>query len=182
MERRFTRLRPANGPSGPGYYEVPNNGMCLSTFLVLERRGHPGEVLLGRLDPAAPWFELGSLEGPRLAAIGSRWMLPASQLLFFEDPAEAAHRVLREQLGSDLPSLPAPRIVSEAYARTEAAPGTDPHWDLQFIYRAEWPHADPPHARAWKELAFVPAASLRHAEIARAHGDILELAGLSLKE
>jgi hypothetical protein len=177
MERRFTRLRPGGSPPGPGYYVVPNDGMCLSTFLVLEHPEHAHQVLLGHLDPQAPWFELGSLEGSRLASIGARWMLPSSQLLFFEGPEEAARRILREQLVADLPDLPPPRIVSEAYRRPNST-ATDPHWDLQFIYRARWPHAEPPRARPWKELVFVDVRTLSRAEIGRGHGDILELAGL----
>jgi hypothetical protein len=181
MERRFARLRPGSAPEGPGYYVVPNDGMCLSAYLLLGRPVHPQEVLLGRLDPTAPWFELGSLAADRLGAIGERWMLPASQLLFFEGPDEAARRVAREQLETELPSLPNPRIVSESYARP-GSKAVDPHWDLQFIYRTTWPHDRPPKARAWKELDFVDSSTVRRGDIARGHGDILELAGLPLRD
>ncbi len=180
MARRFARLRPGSTPEAPGFYVVPDDGMCLSTFLVVERPGHPEEVLLGRLDPRADWFEIGSLTAERVAAIGDRWTLPSSQLLFFEGPEEAARRVLREQLDADVPTLPSPRVVSERYPRP-GSPAKDPHWDLQFIYRFPWPHPSPPHARPWKELRFLATGSLDRTEIGRGHGDILELAGLSLK-
>jgi len=181
MERRFTRLRPGDGPKEPGFYEVPTDGMCLSTFLILERPGRPNEVLLGRLDPSAPWLELGALEGPRVATIGTRWMLPSSHLLFFEAPEEAARRIVREQLETELDELPAPLVVSEAHRRPNSS-AADPHWDLGFIFRTPWPRPEPPRARAWKELAFVDVRSLPRGEIARAQGDILELAGLPPKD
>jgi len=180
MERRFARLRPGAAPEGPGYYVVPDDGMCLSVFLVIERPGHPGEAILGRPDPTADWFTIGSLSPERIGAIANRWMLPSSQLLFFEGPDEAARRVLREQLESELPHLPPPRIVSEAYRRAGST-ARDPHWDLQFIYRLAWPEDRAPSARAWKELAFVDVASVPRDQIGRGHGDILELAGLPPK-
>ena len=177
MERRFARLRRGATPEGPGLYVVPDDGMCLSTFLVIERPGRPGEVLLGQIDPGADWSTMGSLSPERIAALGSRWTLPASQLLFFEGPDEAARRVLREQLESETSVLPAPHVVSESYRRPGSS-AQDPHWDLQFIYRFTWPGAEAPRARAWKELRFVPVSSLARNQLGRGHGDILELAGL----
>ena len=180
MERRFARLRPGTSPERSGYYAVPDDGMCLSTFLVIDRPGHPGEALLGRLDPEADWFGIGALTPERVASIGRRWTLPASQLLYFEGPDEAAHRVLREQLATAVSSLPAPRVVSEAYRRAGSS-ARDPHWDLQFIYRFPWPRPEPPRAPVWKELAFVDVSSVPRSDLGRGHGDILELAGLPPK-
>ena len=177
MDRRFARLRRPPLADIPGAFEVPDNGMCMSVFLVLEAPGRDGAVLLGRVDPTAPWLEIGALDPKRAASIAHLWMLPSSQLLLFEDPAEAARRILKEQLGSGPLPLERPFVFSDPSVRP-GAPGRDPHWDFHFVYRARWSSASPPRAPAWKELAFVEVARLRRAEIARDQGDVLALVGL----
>ncbi|MGD0249809.1 MAG: hypothetical protein ABSB97_02815 [Thermoplasmata archaeon] len=176
-ERRFTRLRRGSEPEGPGFYVVPDGGMCLSVFLVIQPTGGDPRVLLGRIDPEAPWHHLGAIERSRLATIGDRWLLPASQLLFFESPEEAALRIVREHLESDPFPLVGPSVFSEAYRRPESRPA-DPHWDLHFIFRGRWPSDRPPRASPWKELAFLDPVTLDAVEIGRGHADILDLVGL----
>jgi hypothetical protein len=154
--------------------------MCLSTFLVIQPPGGDRRVLLGRLDPEAPWDRLAALERSRLPLIGDRWLLPASQLLFFESPQEAAHRIVREHLESDPLPLLGPSVYSEAYRRPDS-PSADPHWDLHFVFRGRWPSDRAPKASPWKELAFLDPATLDPTEIGRGHGDILALAGHPLR-
>ncbi len=151
--------------------------MCLSVFLVLRPPGRDREVLLGRLDPTAPWFELGALEPSRVVRIGQRWMLPSSQLLFFEGPEVAAERIAREQLGTTLPPVEERSVHSEAYGRSPTS-ARDPHWDLHFVFRARWPSSEPPAAAAWKELAFVDLDAILPSELARGQADVLALVGL----
>ncbi|HTP54110.1 MAG TPA: NUDIX hydrolase [Thermoplasmata archaeon] len=176
-ERRFARLRAGGLAGHPGAAEVPYDGMCLSVFLIVRPEGRSGEVLLGRIDPSADWATIGGLDPGRVAQIATRWMLPSSQLLFFESPTEAAERIAREQLGVPLPGLTGPATFSEAYRRPGSA--GDPHWDLHFIYEARWPTARFPASRPFSELAFVEAARTPRAEIARSQADILALVGLA---
>ncbi|MGP8078716.1 MAG: hypothetical protein ACLQD8_00080 [Thermoplasmata archaeon] len=178
MERRFARLRRAPLTDHPGAAEVPDNGMCLSVFVVLEPPGRDGAVLMGRLDPAAPWWDLGGIDPGRLARIGDRWMLPSRQLLLFESPADAARGILKDQLGTAPLPLHGPLVFSDPSERS-GSDGKDPHWDLHFVFRGRSSSDAPPRAAPWRELRFVDIARTRRAEIARGQADVLELAGLS---
>jgi hypothetical protein len=108
-------------------------------------------------------------------------MLPASQLLFFEGPQQAAERVVRELL--ELPPMPlrGPEVFSESYARSDLASG-DPHWDLRFLFHGELPRSRLGSASPWTELAFLDVSQTSRRSIARAHGDILALAGVVPKD
>jgi ADP-ribose pyrophosphatase YjhB (NUDIX family) len=174
-EPRFARFRRAPLTDYPGACEVPDNGMCLSTFVVLERPGRDGEVLLGRLEPTAPWWELGAIDPARLARIGERWMLPSRQLALFESPDDAARSILADQLGIDALELEGPLVFSDP-ADAPGRSGRDPHWDLHFVYRGRWSPAEPPQHPAWRSLAFVDVRRLGRDEIARGQRDVLELA------
>ena len=180
MGRRFTRLKPASPQEIPGASTVPDDGLCLSVFLVLSPPGRDAAVLLGRIDPSAPWDEIGALDPERVRSVGDRWMLPSSQLIFFESPQEATQRILKEQLDSDPIPLEAPAVFSEAYRRPGSR-ANDPHWDFHFIFRGRWPDATPPKAAAFRELAFVDVTHLALRDLARNQGDVLTLVGLSPK-
>jgi hypothetical protein len=160
---------------------LPDDGLCLSTFLIFRHPRETGRVLLGRIDPRAAWDDLGALEPARVHGIGRRWMLPSSQLLFFESPIDSARRIAREQLERPLPPVEGPLVVSEQYRRSTPR-AEDPHWDLHFIFQGPWPSESPPLARPWVELDFVDVAQTASAEIARSQGDILELAGFALAD
>jgi hypothetical protein len=177
-ERRFARLRRGNAPEAQGYFVVPDDGLCLNTFLILRHPRENNRVLLGRIDPQASWYELGGLEPARIQRIGQRWMLPSSQLLFFESPSESARRIATEQLESSLPPLEGPRVFSEQYRRSDSG-AHDPHWDLHFLFSGPWPSETPPRARPWLELSFVDVTQTPRSEIARSRGDILELVGIT---
>jgi len=176
MERRFARLAPGT-PLPPGAALPPDSGMCLSVFLVLHSPADPHRVLMGRIDPAAAWWEVGGVDPNRLERIGPKWMLPSRQLIFFEGPDEAARVICREQLGSELPSVSGPRVFSDPSERPGSG-ARDPHWDIHFVYDGRWPTATAPTHPAWKELAFVPVGATPRSEIARGQGDVLELVGL----
>lgn len=177
-DRRFARLRRGIATDAPGTSVVPENGMCLSAYLIVRPNGEDRKVLLGRLDPNAPWPWIGALGPDRVSRIGEAWMLPSSQLLLFESPEEGVRRIAREQLESELPPVESSRFFSEAYPLA-AHPTGDPHWDFHFVYQARWPSAAPPRAYPWKELAFVDLDRVRRDEIARLQGDVLELVGLA---
>lgn len=153
--------------------------MCLSAYLVLRPPHAPHEVLLGRMDPAGPWFEVAAVDPPRAKGIGDRWVLPATQLLLGEAPDQAARRLGRELLGRDDLSLGSARVFSEAYLRGNGS--ADPHWDLHFVYLGRWAGAPPDASfgRLWKELRFVDLTSTSASAFGRGHADVLALAGLA---
>jgi len=177
MEKRFARLRRAPVEQHSGASEVPDNGMCLSVFLVLEAPNRPGAVLAGKVNPTAPWWEIGAVDPRRLAAIGERWMLPSRQLLLFESPQEAAQRILKEQLGSGPLDLEGPFVFSDPSERP-GGPGRDPHWDIHLVFRGRWPTPQAPRFSAWTALEFVEVGRTRRTDFARGQGDVLELVGL----
>ncbi|HEV2316824.1 MAG TPA: hypothetical protein VGV89_04535 [Thermoplasmata archaeon] len=175
VDRKFERLR-RDGPEGNGYAMVPRDGMCLSAFLLVHPHGAPTQFLLGRVDPAQPWDHIGGLTRERLRDIGTRWMLPSSHLLEYEEPAAAAHRIAAEQLERPDLTLAGPEVRSEAYRR-EGRDDPDLHWDLHFLFRGEWPEGKLVRARPWSELRFFDMGHLPPEGVARGGRDILELAG-----
>ena len=153
--------------------------MCLSAFVLLSPDDDPTKVLLGMVRPDAPnWVAVGALDRGRATKNQGRWMLPSCHLMLFESPDDAARRILREQLGVEAPALRAPMIVSETYGRGPEA-GSDPHWDLHFIYRIAAPSGAPRPPGLWERLEFVDPRTLDPSAFARSHGDILGFAGLS---
>ena len=178
--RRFCRFRHPSD-SQKGTFGLPEDGMCLSVFLLLHPPGRPAQILMGRPSLDAPWDKLGAMDADRLRQMEDRWVLPASHLLLFEDPQAGADRLQRELLESAPVRLEGPQVASEAYARP-SAPSKDPHWDIHFLFRGEWPDPHPPQATPWKELAFVEVTRTPRREYGRGHGDILALAGLPVPD
>ncbi len=175
-DRRFCRLnKPADTPFGMP--EVPRAGLCLSAFLVITERGHENRVLMGHLNPAAPWDHIGALDPSRTAVHSKGWMLPSSHLIAKEAPQEAARRIAREQLDLTDLRFGEPRVVSEV-STPRRFPELGDHWDLEFIFRAQLAEAAVPTPTAWTELRFADLGTTPKSAIARSHEDILESAGL----
>jgi ADP-ribose pyrophosphatase YjhB (NUDIX family) len=180
--KRFARYRPTERTiGGRRFWAVPEGGACLSAFLVLRPPSTPGKVLLGNPNPRAPWEQMATLEKAHLDSIGTRWILPASHLLEFESPADAADRILAEQLETPRLPLQVPRVFSEAYP-SAIDPESGTHWDLHFVFQGEWTTDEAPTAVAWRRLEFVDPLTLTRADIARGHADILTLAGIPVGE
>ena len=188
-DRRFARFNAgsaiSSGKPDTGALttrEVPEGGMCLSSFVVLTEAGGPNRVLLGRLDPGAAWDHIGALDPERVEAHSRGWMIPSSHLILRESPQAAAGRILREQLELEGVRLSGPTVVSEVYA-PKRFPHLADHWDLEFVFRGEL-HAGkpPPRASAWRELAFVDLGRTKKVEMARSHEDVLESAGFRFAE
>ncbi|MCI4348139.1 MAG: NUDIX hydrolase [Thermoplasmata archaeon] len=159
--------------------EVPEDGLCLSAFVILSPEADLSAVLMGHMNPAAPWDHLGALDPGRVEAHRHGWMLPSSHLIVQESPEEAARRVLVEQL--HLPPLPleGPKVVSEV-GPSRRYPTRRGHWDLEFLFRGlvhDWDLATPD---AWTELRFVDLHTTRRTEIARSHDEVLASAGFRL--
>ncbi len=178
--RRFARFRPEVPPGTVGVSPVPEDGLCLSAFLLLSPTDAPDRVLVGRVAPRAEWGELAALDPARVAAFGGGWMLPACQLVVYESPEEAARRIAREQLGVAGFRPGPPTVLSEAYARPTSQPH-EFHWDLSFLFRGTYPGTQPPSLPIWKELRFVDPGELAPSDFARGHGDVVAAAGFRLR-
>ena len=174
-ERVFCRFTRGKDPFS--IHEIPEDGMCLSSFLLVSPLGRPNEVLVGRMNPEAPWDHLGGLGPDRVEVHRRGWMLPSSQLLLGEGPEEAARRIRTEQLGGLPVSFEPVRIASEVYT-PRRFPGNRYHWDLQFLYRGTTATLEAPRHPAWSELAFVDVPATPARDFARAHDEVLELLGL----
>lgn len=175
-DRKFARFRAASNLDRL-VYTVPPDGLCLSTFLLLRPGNHPDRVLVGRLNPSASWGEIGAVDARRAALWSEGWMLPSSQLVFYETPDESARRIAREQLGMELPPLPAPLLMSDAEQRS-GAPEGEKHWDIGFIYRLDGLPEQPPRHPAWTELRYIDVAQTPSRAFVRSQQDVLRLAGM----
>lgn len=74
----------------PRLGEIPEGGVCISTFVVISRRGDSKSVLMGRINKRAPWDHIGALDPGRVERHSKSWMLPSSHLIFGESPQDAA--------------------------------------------------------------------------------------------
>jgi ADP-ribose pyrophosphatase YjhB (NUDIX family) len=150
--------------------KIPEGGMCLSAFLVLWK-GNQHNVLLGKVNPASDWVQLGALSKERAEKISDRWILPSSHLLLYESPHEAVRRISREQLGLNWSDVKSPELLvfSEAYS-------VPTHWDIEFVFKGELESL--PRSAVWKELTFVDVSKAHDKDFARSHQDILTEVGL----
>jgi ADP-ribose pyrophosphatase YjhB (NUDIX family) len=160
--------------------EVPEGGLCLSAFLVLYENKSPSKILMGIVNPAAPWDHIGAISGPIIERSHDKWMLPSSHLQIHESPTEAAGRILKEQLGVDETaiSLSKPEVFSDVY---DSWTGSKGHWDMGFVFKGNV--SDPSALKMaenknWKKLDFVDLASIPKYQFARAHNDVLSYAGI----
>ncbi len=179
-DRRFCRFNRL-GDVPFGMPEVPEGGLCLSAFLLITERGQADRVLMGRLNPAAPWDHIGALDASRTAVHSKGWMLPSSHLLVNEAPDAAARRIAAEQLDRPDLSFSDAKVVSEVYT-PRRFPDLVKHWDLEFLFRGEWPGGAPPKAAAWTDLRFVDMTTTPKSAMARSHEDVLASAGWTLPE
>jgi ADP-ribose pyrophosphatase YjhB (NUDIX family) len=174
--RKFARFRVHAEPDRM-VFTVPEDGLCISTFLVFKPRGRPDQALLGRINADGPWAHIGGLDASRAKDWSIGWMLPSSQLLYYESPEESARRIAREQLGIELGKVPVPLLMSDSDQRPRAAPG-DLHWDMGFVYVIDDHSGPPPRHPAWTDLRFIEVAKTRRQDYVRSHQDVLALAGM----
>lgn len=158
--------------------EVPDGGLCLSTFLVIVDDKSPNSVLMGNLNPNASWDHIGALDQKRVERFSKSWMLPSSHLILHETPADAAARILKEQLEIESLPLSEPKVFSDLRERHDPKAGRVQHWDIGFIFRGELRREDLPRPKAWTALRFIDLTTTKKKEIARSHEDVLEHAGL----
>jgi hypothetical protein len=156
--------------------EIPPGGLCLSAFLIV--RSRTGKVLMGKIDPQAPWDNLGALDPVRIQLHSKGWMLPSSHLIVHESPQEALKRIALEQLEiSDL-EISDLKVVSEV-CPPRYFPDMNEHWDLEFISFATRDEV-PSRSTAFKELRLLDPSTLKKSDIARSHEDVLASAGINL--
>ena len=175
-ERQFARFRPVAEPERM-VFTVPAEGLCLSTFLVFRPAGQSGRALLGHIDPQGPWTHIGGFDASRARQWLKGWMLPSSQLLYYETVEDSARRIAREQLGVELGALPAPLLMSDSEQRPSAATG-NLHWDIGFVFVIDGASDRPPSHPAWTDLSFIDVAKTTRQEYVRGHQDVLRLAGM----
>lgn len=181
-DRRFCRFVPPRPEfeSNPVYMtRVPEGGMCLSCFLVITE-GDTERVLMGHLDPRAPWDHIGALDAERAEVHSRGWMLPSSHLVLHESPKEAARRILEEQLGLGGLELSEPTVLAES-GTPKRFPDLPKHWDFEFVVRGKMGVGRAPKHDAWKELRFLDLATTDRQEIARSHDEVLENVGFRFR-
>lgn len=178
-DRRFCRFSQASATASFSVTEIPTDGFCISAFLVLQDSSDPRRVLMGHLDPRAPWDHIGALDPSRVEVHSRRWMLPSSHLIYGETPQAAAQRILVEQLEQP-PTLPLdpPRIFSEVGV-PRRFPDAKGHWDLELVFGGRIDSEAVRPARAWKDLALMDIRTVGRSNIARSHEEVLDLVGLS---
>ncbi len=160
--------------------EAPTGGLCLSCFLVVSEGENKGRILMGRLDPEAPWDHLGALDSSRAAIHSNGWMLPSSHLMVYESPQEAALRIQKEQLElAEFIELSEPKVVSEVYIPKQSA-NLPRHWDIEFIFCGALDTKQLRRSNAWSALEFLEISKLHQSDISRYHDDILEHVGLQV--
>ncbi len=167
-ERAFLWLAPFAPPRG--WRTVPPGGMCLCAFLFVLR----GEkVLLGKYADHPAWETIAGMPRERVRANAGGWTIPASHLLFGEDPREAAGRIGREILsvGTDL-RVGEPSVATFLY-EPAAAPG-ERHFDVAFLLEASLAAGAAVPAPPWYEaLEWFDIGSLGDLSFARQHGDVV---------
>src|SRR5437879_12828169 len=125
-DRRFCRFNKSASTAAFSVTEIPQDGLCLSAFLIVTEAGRPTNVLMGHMNREAPWDHIGALDPKRVEEHSRGWMLPSSHLIFQESPDDAARRIAREQLEWPDLSLSEPKVMSEAY-RPRRSPDAPRH-------------------------------------------------------
>ncbi len=152
--------------------DIPEGGFCISVFVVIRQRGKQKNVLFGKINPSADWKNIGALDEKRVELFKDGWMLPSSHLIVHESPADAAERILDEQLGMPGLKLMEPIVVSETY-RSSLKPEGPEHWDIHLIFNGTISGSRLLPTNAWSELKFINTAGTSARKIVRNHMDIV---------
>src|SRR5438876_11382259 len=97
-DRRFSRFSKSAATAAFSVTEIPGDGVCLSAFLIVTEARDSKKVLMGHMNPKAPWDHIGALDPSRVAPHSHGWMLLSSHLTFRESTDDAARRIAPEQL------------------------------------------------------------------------------------
>src|SRR6266508_3319837 len=118
-DRRFSRFSKSPDTAAFSTTEIPEGGVCLSAFLIVAQAGQPSRILMGHMNPEAPWDHIGALDPKRVEVHSRGWMLPSSHLIFLESPEDAARRIARDWMApsSHLIDLQSPDAPARRDAR-----------------------------------------------------------------
>jgi hypothetical protein len=160
---------------------VPPGGVCLSSFVIV-RSGN--RVLVGKMAQPDVWIRRFFV-GEKFAHgyfSSNKYMLPARHLAWYESPRTAAEGVLRDQVRIKVPDSKVNLVEVQSHIRGDVHSKEEPpHWDICFIYEVKVPARTAKEIKSlpwFKDLHFIPLSSLATADFTRAHGDILQEAGL----
>ena len=188
-DRRFCRFnkgasistgRPDFGPLTTT--EIPPGGLCLSAFLLVADSAEHEKILMGHLNPKAPWDHIGALDEGRIEVHSKGLMLPSSHLMIRESPFDAAKRISREQLELEdgVAAILQPKVFSDVY-KPKRFPELDEHWDIGFVFSTSIPKSKlREHVNAWTDIQFVDPKKIEREEFARSHDDVLRYAGFKI--
>lgn len=153
-----------------GFRAIPPNGMCISAFLFVEQ---DGKILLGKYADDPRWEDLAGLDEDRWRTHGKGWTVPASQMLFGEEPRAAGRRIAEQILGLRGVELAAPRIESDSYV-PRRFPELGMHYDLWLLFGAKLPSDARIAKPSWYDkLEFHDPAKLSAGDYARGHEDVV---------
>ncbi len=159
---------------------VPPGSVCLSSFVaVTDGRGG---ILVGRMDRLDIWLErffVNPSNGPGFLASG-KLLLPASHLLWYESPLDAAERILKEiALIDDVPKEQLKLVDAQSHLRPSPKNSSVPHWDICIVYKVDSYHGKLNEPEWFKDFGF--KFNLKPDDFTRGHGDVLEEANLLTK-
>ena len=156
---------------------VPPGTVCISSFVVVT--DGKGGILSGRMDKLDVWvdrFYASPTNAPTFLASG-KLLLPASHLVWYESPLDAAERILKEMaLIEDVPRDRIELIDVQSHLRPSANNPSNPHWDICIIYKVDSYGGKINQPEWFRDFGF--KYNLKNDDFTRGHGDILEEAGM----
>ncbi len=168
MMAKFVRYGP------PPRYGMPEAGFCASSFVLVRK---DAKVLAGIALDHRKWREqwqpnINAYRPQDQEAEFRSWRLPAAYLFEGEHPADAARRVMRDQLRIAVRKLDRPAIYS--FYDTSSWYSGQKHYDLCFVYEVDGsaPRSLPAW---WQHLEFVPPRFLRGQELGSAMSDLVRV-------
>jgi len=133
------------------------------------------------------WIER-FLVGPKFAPVyasSDKYVLPARHLHWYESPLDAAHSILRDQVGLSVPRGEISLVDVQSHVSGDVKNEDEPpHWDICFLYRAQISEkmgVNLARPEWFSELVFRPLGSLGRDDFTRGHGDVLDAAGMFRK-
>src|SRR5437667_7996348 len=97
-DRRFSRFSKSPATAAFSVTEIPDDGVCLSAFVIVTEALDSRKVLMGHMSPKAAWDHIGALDPSRVEAHSHGWVLRSSHLIFPEWPDDPAAPMALGQL------------------------------------------------------------------------------------
>jgi len=163
----FMWLSPSGSPYG--FHELPPGGLCLSAFVFVTCGD---KLLLGKYADDSAWETLAGLDATRRRVHGRGWTIPASHLLYGEDPRAAGRRVCEEILLLPNLELSEPRVETELGV-PERFPEMGEHYDVWFFLNARLATEDVRVPPWYAELKWTRIGDLDENALARGHWHVL---------